>query len=265
MQSNGRELDEGERVAVEVLPVLGQSAALRLSQAMVRSTTSTPGEAGRRSPSPDPIRLTPWTRRPSRSRVGQHAGQGGGESTRLDLRGNCRRTISRERATDRTRSCRQRETAVAILNVDGGDDAVHQQALRTRPRTCRFLRLDQLAGIEAQAVPGRPPVSDFHTLTAIRCKAVGLASRAAFSAALEVERMMDAIKRAVPVPRHENVIMHGASRLILGQRAPLDAGSENVHPPLITSRKTRRTCRRRACPKTDAAARYAPLNRSGHS
>ena len=36
-ESNGRELDEGERVAVEVLPVLA-SRRQRLSQAMVRST-----------------------------------------------------------------------------------------------------------------------------------------------------------------------------------------------------------------------------------
>ena len=41
--------------------------------------------------------------------------------------------------------------------------------------------------------------------------------------------MMDAIQRAVPVPQAE-VIMHGASgRQILGQRAPLAAGAENVH------------------------------------
>ena len=41
--------------------------------------------------------------------------------------------------------------------------------------------------------------------------------------------MMDAIQRAVPVPQAE-VIMHGASgRQILGQRAPLAAGAQNVH------------------------------------
>ena len=41
--------------------------------------------------------------------------------------------------------------------------------------------------------------------------------------------MMDAIQRAVPVPQAE-VIMHGASgRQILGPRAPLAAGAQNVH------------------------------------
>ena len=60
-------------------------------------------------------------------------------------------------------------------------------------------------------------------------QAVGLASRGGFLAALEVERMMDAIQRAVPVPQAE-VIMHGASgRQILGQRRHWPAGAQNVH------------------------------------
>ena len=45
----------------------------------------------------------------------------------------------------------QRETAVAILNVGGGDDAVQQQALRI-DQNMPLLALDQLAGIEAVAV-----------------------------------------------------------------------------------------------------------------
>ena len=56
-----------------------------------------------------------------------------------------------------------RETAVAILNVGGGDDAVQQQALRidqNRP----LLALDQLAGIEAVAVDASPPFSALFTL-----------------------------------------------------------------------------------------------------
>ena len=55
-----------------------------------------------------------------------------------------------------------RETAVAILNVGGGDDAVQQQALRidqNRP----LLALDQLAGIEAVAVDVSPPFSALFT------------------------------------------------------------------------------------------------------
>ena len=43
--------------------------------------------------------------------------------------------------------------------------------------------------------------------------------------------------------------MHGASgRQILGQRAPLAAGAQNVHHAVDTSRIATAVCRRRACP-----------------
>ena len=57
----------------------------------------------------------------------------------------------------------QRETAVAILNVGGGDDAVQQQALRI-DQNMPLLALDQLAGIEAMAVDASPPFSALFTL-----------------------------------------------------------------------------------------------------
>ena len=73
-----------------------------------------------------------------------------------------------------------------------------------------------------------PFFSAFHTLT-VDDAGRGAGFARGFLAALEVERMMDAIQRAVPVPQAE-VIMHGASgRQILGQRAPLAAGAQNVH------------------------------------
>ena len=57
--------------------------------------------------------------------------------------------------------------------------------------------------------------------------------------------MMDAIQRAVPVPQAE-VIMHGASgRQILGQRAPLAAGAQNVHHAVDHLRGDRRVSRSR--------------------
>ena len=50
-----------------------------------------------------------------------------------------------------------------------------------------------------------------------------------FLPAFEVERMMDAIERAVPGPQAE-VIMHGASGgQVFGKTAPLAASAENVH------------------------------------
>ena len=64
-----------------------------------------------------------------------------------------------------------------------------------------------------------PFFSAFHTLT-VDDAGRGAGFARGFLAALEVERMMAAIQRAVPVPQAE-VIMHGASgRQILGQRAP---------------------------------------------
>ena len=54
----------------------------------------------------------------------------------------------------------QRETAVAILNVGGGDDAVQQQALRI-DQNMPLLALDQLAGIEGR---WSPPFSALFTL-----------------------------------------------------------------------------------------------------
>ena len=56
----------------------------------------------------------------------------------------------------------QRETAGAILNVGGGDDAVQQQALRI-DQNMPLLALD-LAGIEAVAVDASPPFSALFTL-----------------------------------------------------------------------------------------------------
>ena len=68
-----------------------------------------------------------------------------------------------EKAKQTEQGRQQRETAVAILNVGGGDDAVQQQALRI-DQNMPLLALDQLAGIEAVAVDARPPFSALFTL-----------------------------------------------------------------------------------------------------
>ena len=57
----------------------------------------------------------------------------------------------------------QRDAAVAILNVGGGDDAVQQQALRI-DQNMALLALDQLARIEAVRVDASPPFSALFTL-----------------------------------------------------------------------------------------------------
>jgi len=77
--------------------------------------------------------------------------------------------------------CRQqREAAVAILNVGGGDDAVQQQTLRV-DQNMSLLALDQLARVEAVGIDAAPPFSALFTLWLSMMQAVGLASRPAFS------------------------------------------------------------------------------------
>ena len=117
----------------------------RLSQAMVRSTTQRLG----------------WTTKPfTRSdrlddlglEIGQDAGQGAVKDRAL-IGAVGEQFPEKGKQTEQGRQ--QRETAVAILNVGGGDDAVQQQALRI-DQNMPLLALDQLAGIEAVAVDASP-------------------------------------------------------------------------------------------------------------
>ena len=151
-ESNGRELDEGERVAVEVLPVLGQSAA-----------AVEPGDGAFDHPTPglDDEALHPIGSLDDLGlEIGQDAGQGAVKDRPL-IGAVGEQFPEKGKQTEQGRQ--PRETAVAILNVGGGDDAVQQQALRidqNRP----LLALDQLAGIEAVAVDASPPFSALFTL-----------------------------------------------------------------------------------------------------
>ena len=74
----------------------------------------------------------------------------------------------------------QREAAVAVLNVGGGDKAAEQQALRV-DQNVPLLAFDQFARVEAVRIDARPPFSALFTLWLSMMQAVGLASRAAFS------------------------------------------------------------------------------------
>ena len=151
-ESNGRELDEGERVAVEVLPVLGQSAA-----------AVEPGDGAFDHPTPglDDEALHPVGSLDDLGlEIGQDAGQGAVKDRAL-IGAVGEQFPEKGKQTEQGR--RQRETAVAILNVGGGDDAVQQQALRI-DQNMPLLALDQLAGIEAVAVDASPPFSALFTL-----------------------------------------------------------------------------------------------------
>ena len=125
----------------------------RLSQAMVRSTTQRLG----------------WTTKPFHPigslddlglEIGQDAGQGAVKDRPL-IGAVGEQFPEKGKQTEQGRQ--QRETAVAILNVGGGDDAVQQQALRI-DQNMPLLALDQLAGIEAVAVDASPPFSALFTL-----------------------------------------------------------------------------------------------------
>ena len=151
-ESNGRELDEGERVAVEVLPVLGQSAA-----------AVEPGDGAFDHPTPglDDEALHPIGSLDDLGlEIGQDAGQGAVKDRPL-IGAVGEQFPEKGKQTEQGRQ--QRETAVAILNVGGGDDAVQQQALRI-DQNMPLLALDQLAGIEAVAVDASPPFSALFTL-----------------------------------------------------------------------------------------------------
>ena len=129
----------------------------RLSQAMVRSTTQRlestlelDDEALHPIGSLDDLGLE----------IGQDAGQGAVKDRPL-IGAVGEQFPEKGKQTEQGRQ--QRETAVAILNVGGGDDAVQQQALRI-DQNMPLLALDQLAGIEAVAVDASPPFSALFTL-----------------------------------------------------------------------------------------------------
>ena len=118
--------------AVEVLPVLGQSAA-----------AVEPGDGAFDHPTPglDDEALHPIGSLDDLGlEIGQDAGQGAVKDRPL-IGAVGEQFPEKGKQTEQGRQ--QRETAVAILNVGGGDDAVQQQALRI-DQNMPLLALDQL-------------------------------------------------------------------------------------------------------------------------
>lgn len=74
----------------------------------------------------------------------------------------------------------EREPAVAVLHVGGGDEAGEKEPLSV-DQNMALLALDQLARIEAVRVRARPPFSALFTLWLSMIAAVGLGFRSAFS------------------------------------------------------------------------------------
>jgi hypothetical protein len=74
----------------------------------------------------------------------------------------------------------QRQPAVAILNIGGGDQRVQQQTQRI-DEDVALLAFDQLAGVEPMRIDAGPPFSALFTLWLSTMQAVGLASRSSCS------------------------------------------------------------------------------------
>src|SRR5271165_5274695 len=168
-KADGGEAEEGERLAVEAFPILGQSAA-----------AAEPGESGfddpalgqddeglgrirplndldhhARQSSPDVALKLP----PSIAAVGKELGQ-------------------ERKGAEQGRH--QRCAAVTVLDVGGVDDRMHQQALRIDEDVALFAH-DLLAGVVTRRIDAGPPFSVLLTLWLSMIAAVGLASRAAAS------------------------------------------------------------------------------------
>ena len=142
---------------------------LRFSQSLAsRAAAVEPGDGAFDHPTPGAETTKPGfngraigsLRRDLGLEIGQDAGQGAVKDRAL-IGAVGEQFPEKGKQTEQGRQ--QRETAVAILNVGGGDDAVQQQALRI-DQNMPLLALDQLAGIEAVAVDASPPFSALFTL-----------------------------------------------------------------------------------------------------
>ena len=92
--------------------------------------------------------------------------------------------------------------AVAILNVGGVDDDAQQKAERV-DEDMALAAGDFLARIIALRVERGAPFCAALALWLSMIAAVGLASRPSCSRVTDIERMVDALQRAVPIPQHE--------------------------------------------------------------
>ena len=117
---------------------------------MVRSTTQTPGlddEALHPIGSLDDLGLE----------IGQDAGQGAVKDR--PLIGAVGEHVLPRKGNRPNKVARQRETAVAILNVGGGDDADAAASLAIDQNACRFLPLISLPASKPWLSNASPPFS----------------------------------------------------------------------------------------------------------
>src|SRR5271165_3698979 len=168
-EANGGEAQEGERLAVEAFPILGQSAA-----------AAEPGQSAFNDPALgqddeafDLIR--------SFDDLDIEALQNAFHRA-LELRPlvACV-SIELDQEREGAKQARHDErAAVAVLDVGGVHDRVHQEALRI-DKDMSLLAVDFLARVVAGRIDAGPPFSALLTLWLSMIAAVGLASRAAAS------------------------------------------------------------------------------------
>jgi hypothetical protein len=151
-EADGREFQEGERVAVEIFPVLGEAAA-----------TVEPRNRAFDDPTlgqlHEPFRLIG-----SFDDFGFETGQDFGERVAKNrpLIGAVGKQLLEERKPTEQRR-QQCDAAIAILNAGGMNDGVQQQTQRI-DENMPLLALDQFARIEPVRIDAGPPFSALFTL-----------------------------------------------------------------------------------------------------
>ena len=104
----------------------------------------------------------------------------------------------------------QRRAAVAILDVGGVDDRMHRQALRVDEDVALSAR-DLLAGVVTRRIDAGPPLPRFDAL-AVNDRGGRARLASGGFATLHVERVVDAIERAVPTPAIEVIVKRRTRR-----------------------------------------------------
>jgi len=168
-EANGSELEEGERLAVETFPILGQPSAPpepsegSLDEPAFGQDDEAPGLIG----ALDDLDVHALENSP------QCALEACTLISAIGVEIEEKRIKAEQRG-------HQKHAAVAILDIGGMHDGVHQEALRV-DENMPLLALDLLARIVAMRVDTRPPFSALFTLWLSMIAAVGEASRCARS------------------------------------------------------------------------------------
>ena len=168
-ETDGGEAQEGERLAIEAFPILGQSAA-----------AAEPGQGAFDDPalwqSDEPFGLVR-----SLDDLDGDARENAFHRA-LELRSLITAVgVELDQEREGAEQARhQQRPAVAVLDIGGMHDCVHQQALRI-DKNVPLLALDLLACVVAGRIDAGPPFSALFTLWLSMMAAVGLASREAAS------------------------------------------------------------------------------------